>query len=122
MTEFLWDEPEHPSNDSWRNHAWWDCTDQKCRWCLKPAERESAALSTNLGWLDEAWRFVESMASGAVFTADDVTDAVGQADSPGAMGALFKQLSAKKIIIFEGYTRTRRITSHGRDLKSWRKA
>lgn len=117
MTEFLWDEPEPQPTG-----AIWDCDDKECQWCQKPTERENAAINTNLGWLDEAWRFVDSMAPGRVFTADDVTDAVGLADSPGAMGALFRQLSQKHLIEFHGFTKTRRVTSHGRDLKEWKKA
>ena len=119
MNDFLWDEPEHPSNDSWRNHEWWNCSDNLCKWCNKPVERENAAINTNLGWADEAWRYVAGLPSGKIFTADDVTAAVGQADSAGAMGALFRRLSKQHLIVFHGYTKTQRKTSHGRDLKEW---
>jgi 6-O-methylguanine DNA methyltransferase, DNA binding domain len=118
MMQFeLWDDPTPQPKQ-----AIWDCDDEQCVWCNKPELREKAALQTNLGWADEAWRYVNQLPTGKVFTADDVTEAVGQADSPGAVGALFRQLSTKKLIEFHGYTKTRRITSHGRDLKEWIRA
>lgn len=110
-------EPE--PDDTWRNHAWWICFDQTCKFGCNVEKAQKAAKKTNEGWATEAMLFVAELPKGATFTADDLTDAVGEADSTGATGAIFKAAATAKLIREYGYTNSTRKTSHGRVLRIW---
>jgi len=55
---------------------------------------------------------------GTDFTAEDVTDVVGVAPSPNAIGSLFR--SAKGRMEAAGFTTATRAEAHGRALRVWR--
>lgn len=62
-------------------------------------------------------RLDELIASGVVFTAEDVTDKVGVAPSPNAIGGLFQ--GRKRDMVLVGFTTATRPEAHGRALRTW---
>lgn len=69
-------------------------------------------------WREKAEkRLAELIASGEVFTADDLTDAIGPAPSRNAIGGLF--LSRKSEMTTVGFTTSSRPEGHGRALRQW---
>lgn len=63
-------------------------------------------------------RMAYLIAQGGTFTAEDITDAVGVAPSPNAIGGLFKANKAR--LEPAGFTTATRPEAHGRALRVWR--
>lgn len=112
-------EPE--PDDTWRNHAWWTCFDQTCKFGCNVEKAQKAAAKVNEGWGDMAAKFIDSVPFSTTFTADDMTEAIGEADSTGAMGAAFATARKQGKIELVGHKNSTRKTSHGRILRVWRK-
>lgn len=62
--------------------------------------------------------------SGREFSSDDVHEAVGSplGCGPGVIGSLFLMAARRGEIVHTGYVQSRRATSHGRVIKTWRGA
>lgn len=58
------------------------------------------------------------IARGTDFTAEDVTDVVGAAPSPSAIGGLFRGRKADMVAV--GFTTATRAEAHGRALRVWK--
>jgi hypothetical protein len=63
-------------------------------------------------------RMEDLIARGTDFTAEDVTDVVGVAPSPSAIGGLFKGYKARMTAV--GYVTASRPEAHGRPLRVWK--
>jgi hypothetical protein len=60
------------------------------------------------------------LASGNEFTAEDVTDAVGVAPSPSAIGGLFRAKEFKDRAVLVRIDTATRAVAHGRPLRVWK--
>lgn len=80
-----------------------------------------AAFSFDRDWSDAAVEALEELAAdGREFTADDVRDRVGEPESPGALGAVFRGAAAAEQIKLVGYRRSRRLSRHAGVIGVWR--
>lgn len=72
-------------------------------------------------WTDRAWERVDALLDqGVEFTADDVTDVVGVAPSPSAIGGLFRAKRFKDRAEFVRFGESSRAVAHGRPLRVWK--
>lgn len=72
-------------------------------------------------WRPKAQAVLDRLAaSGATFTADDVTEEVGVPRQPNAVGGLFR--ANRGALEAVGYTQAGRTQSHARVLRVWRGA
>ncbi len=80
------------------------------------SKKTALQISNNL-WLAKARQYAARHATSHGFvTSDDVLASVGVCQSPSVAGAIFKDSRFTKT----GYTPSRRITTHGRDIAVWR--
>lgn len=72
-------------------------------------------------WSDAAWHAIVRFAyTGRQFSADDITEAIGPAPSPGAMGAVFRAAARTRLIVAVGVRASRRVQRHGGLQRTWR--
>jgi len=73
------------------------------------------------GWVERFDRELERRAAaGTTFTSEDVTHAVGQPPSSGAVGARINAAARRGLIEHVGYAKARRPNQHGAELRTWR--
>lgn len=84
-------------------------------------ETRSLATVDADDWSSAAWDAIVRLAySGREFTADDVTQAIGAAPSPGAAGAVFRAAARTRLIVAVGVRTSSRLQRHGGLLRVWR--
>lgn len=113
--------PDEPAAETWSTHAWWICKEPSCKWCGRPELRETVAAANSFGWDSQALLWIETLPSGYLFTADDMTEAVGAPTNTGVSGAVLRSAQKRRLISAIGYTKATRTTSHGRVLAQWLK-
>ena len=78
---------------------------------------KTALQMSNIVWLSKARQYaVKHAENHGYVTSDDVLASVGACQSPSVAGAIFKDSRFTKT----GYTPSRRLTTHGRDIAVWR--
>jgi hypothetical protein len=89
---------------------------------LKREGMQAATTSSEpSGWVQRFDTELERRAqSGVTFTSEDVTHAVGQPPSSGAVGARINAAARRGLIEHVGYTRATRANQHGAELRTWR--
>ena len=100
-----------------------------CTWCagaltgLIAAERAMRRVSVDPEWSQRAAKWITGRRASAVFTADDLIEAVGlPTGSPNQVGATIRAWAAAGIIRPDGYAKAARKASHGRVLRMWQVA
>jgi len=82
----------------------------------KKSMKNALQISNGL-WLAKARQCaVNHAGKHGYVTSDDVLESVGACQSPSVAGAIFKDSRFTKT----GYTPSRRLTTHGRDIVVWR--
>lgn len=82
---------------------------------------QDAAGQAEPDYFEEAIDWVQSLASGQQFTADDLADRVGYPPSRGISGAVLAHALKDGLIRGDGYTKSRRLTNRGRVVAVWRR-
>ena len=83
----------------------------------KSMGKKNALQISNILLLEKARQYAIKHAGKHGFvTSDDVLEKVGSCQSPSVAGAIFKESRFAK----SGYTPSRRITTHGREIAVWR--
>lgn len=83
--------------------------------------RAAELASTPSGWVERFDAELERRAAtGVPFTSEDVTYAVGQPPSSGAVGARINAAARRGLIVHVGYTKARRPNQHAAELRQWK--
>ena len=105
------------------------CAGDSCQVCQLVRDGQQAKrLGTSkpkkdARWWVEAGRFLNTLAPGALFTADDLVDVIGLPDgSPNQVGACVRAWAAGDHIVAHGYEESKRKSNHGRIVRVWKKA
>ena len=106
-----------------------DCAGKTCTVCeitrngIEAKEVGTAKVVRDPRWWHEANEFINTLAPGARFTADDLVELIGLPDgSPNQVGACVRTWAAQDRILANGYEVSRRKSNHGRVVRLWRKA
>jgi hypothetical protein len=79
------------------------------------------AANASASWQQSAREWFDSLDVGTIFTADDLTTAIGVPSSPGAVGAAFNAASSRTVIEAYGTALSTREGRHRSLTRSWRK-
>lgn len=117
MSEALFDEVPHR------------CTGEYCRACsvLRGERGMQQALVSKHDWQQRAQLWFDLLERGALFTSEDLTEAVGlPTGSTGlnknnAVGAFLRNLSKMGAIVKKGSKGSRKKRSHGASIALWKK-
>lgn len=101
-----------------------------CHFCENFRERAAQAgqnvalLHADPNWVKRAETWLKHLAQGTEFTADDLVESVGlpKTGSTNAIGALFASFARRELIEKVGYTEAKRMSSHSRVIRVWRRA
>ncbi len=77
--------------------------------------------ASNLRWSALAHRWMKDQPRDSVFTADDLTDAIGQPDRRAAVGSAFSAASKRRLIERAGIAQSAIPTSHASIVQRWRR-
>lgn len=120
------------------NNSWCDCDTyvsprerakdarEGARLAQEGAEAAGASYAMTVNPDGPAWRTAAEarmetlIATGQEFTAEDVTDVVGSAPSPNAIGSLFKAKEFRDRMAFVTYRKATRPQAHSRALAVWK--
>ncbi len=94
------------------------------RRALGRAERDAIlprVEASNLRWSALAHRWMKDQPRDSVFTADDLTDAIGQPDRRAAVGSAFSAASKRRLIERAGIAQSAIPTSHASIVQRWRR-
>lgn len=71
-------------------------------------------------WRERAYAWIDSEASkGHAITSTELTDAIGMAPSPNAVGAVFRVKAKAGVIVGGGYVQSTRPSCHGAVVRVW---
>ena len=106
-----------------------DCDEKTCQVCDLTRNGYEAKLNgtgkvkRDPRWWHEANEFLDTLAAGALFTADDLVELIGLPDgSSNQVGACVRTWAAQDRTLPNGYETSRRHSNHGRVVRIWRKA
>ena len=99
--------------------------DNVCPWCIAKEPKAAGMKAANVDpeWQHRAIEYRRNLGLGAIFTADDLIDAVGlPTGSSNQIGAVLNGWAKRGWIVPADYTTSTRKSNHGRVLRSWRVA